>query len=59
MRLALVAMSVWWLMVRRIMVSTNCACTMGPATVTIGSPGKMGVPSGTAHTSHSNLKWDR
>ena len=32
---------------------------MGPATVTIGSPGKMGVPSGTAHTSHSNLKWDR
>ena len=32
---------------------------IGPATVTSGSPGNTGVPSGTAHTSHSNLKCRR
>ncbi len=33
MRFALVAIRVWWLMVSRIMVSTNCAWIIGPATV--------------------------
>ena len=31
----------------------------GPRTVTIGSPVKIGVPSGTAQTSQVNLKFFR
>ena len=59
MRLAFVAIRLWWLMVSRIIVSTNCAWMTGPRTVTIGSEGKIGVPSGMAQTSQTNLKWRR
>ena len=57
--LAFVAIRLWWLTIKRIIVSTNCACITGPLTVRIGSPGKIGVPSGIAHTSHVNLNSER
>ena len=53
---ALVAIRDWWLMVSSRRVSIICACAAGALTVTIGSPGKIGVPSGTAYTSPVNLK---
>ena len=56
MRFALVAMSDWWLMVASSIVSSSCVCGAGPRTTTSGSPGKIGVPSGTAQTSQVNLK---
>ena len=56
MRLALVAIRLWWLTHSSTMVSTNWAWMAGPRTVTMGSPGKMGVPSGMAHTSQENCK---
>ena len=56
MRLALVAIILWWLMHKSTIVSMNCACITGPLTVTIGSCGKIGVPSGTAQTSQVKVK---
>ena len=44
-RLALVAMSVWWLMKVRIAVSISCACMIGARTRTSGSYGNTTVPS--------------
>ena len=48
MRLALVAMRLWWLMVSRVKVSISCASMAGARTTTRGSLGNTGVPSGTA-----------
>ena len=50
-RLALVAISVWWLMMFSSAVSTSCASKMGAVTRISGSPGNTMVPSGTAYTS--------
>ena len=50
-RLALVAIRLWWLMVSRVKVSISWAWMAGARTVTTGSRGKIGVPSGTAQMS--------
>ena len=51
MRFALVAIRHWWLRQRSTKVSINCAWMAGARTVRMGSPGKMGVPSGAAQIS--------
>ena len=51
MRLDLVAIRLWWFSVSRTKVSINWAWMAGARTVRMGSPGKMGVPSGTAQMS--------
>ena len=56
MRFALVAMRLWWLMHSKIIVSMNWASITGPRTVMIGSPGKIGVPSGIIQTSQEKVK---
>ena len=48
MRLALVAMRLWWLMLSRRKVSSSWACMASARTVISGSRGNTGVPSGTA-----------
>ena len=47
-RLALVAMRLWWLMASSRNVSISCAWMAGARTVSSGSLGNTGVPSGTA-----------
>jgi hypothetical protein len=56
MRLALVAIRLWWLMVSSVNVSMSWASMAGARTVTTGSRGKMGVPSGMAQMSPVNRK---
>ena len=56
MRLALVAMRLWWLMVSSKKVSSSWAWMAGARIIIIGSRGKTGVPSGMAQTSPVNLK---
>ena len=51
MRLDLVAMRLWWFRHSSTKVSMNWAWMAGARTVRMGSPGKMGVPSGTAQMS--------
>ena len=48
MRLALVAISDWWLICSSRAVSISCASISGATTVSMGSLGYMMVPSGKA-----------
>ena len=59
MRLVFVQMRLWWLKVTSSSVSISCASMAGPSTVTMGSLGKMGVPSSTAQTLQWKEKWRR
>ena len=56
-RAALVATSVWKLMMFSSADSSSCACSSGPLTRSSGSCGKTTVPSGMASTSQVNRSW--
>ena len=59
MRLDLVATRHWWLKVTSSSVSSSWHSMEGPSTVTMGSWGKMGVPSGMAQMLQCRVKLRR
>ena len=59
MRFALVAIRHWWLKVTSSSVSSSWHSMAGPSTVTMGSCGKMGMPSSMAQILQCSLKLAR